>query len=227
VNLNSFLSDLGLTDLLPLFADAGVDFDVLERLTDTDLKELGIAQLGARRKILYALEKTIPINRMDLIAQLEEQETYRQEISGKQVVVSSYRLVVGDESILMNSVKSASVYTHVEPDLSAEQDLMRSKSKANIRLVGGLCVLVLRLAAFLLISELYQLLLLALFGTAPGLALLISGLRRLRTLADREIRPLQSYYLRIETNSGPNDILLSVDKKELDQIVQAISKAQG
>ena len=127
----------------------------------------------------------------------------------------------------MSNIKSASVYTHAEPDLDAERSQTRAKARANIRLVGGLCVLVLSLTACLLISEWYQIILLALLGSAPGLALLLSGLRRLRSLVQQEIRPLKRYYLRIETHSGPNDMLSSVDKKEMDQIVQAISKATG
>ena len=75
--------DLQLSELLPTFEGAGVDFELLETLTEKDLKEMGISQLGARRKIIYALEKTIPINRRDLIEQLEEKEIFRQTISRK------------------------------------------------------------------------------------------------------------------------------------------------
>ena len=143
------------------------------------------------------------------------------------ITVSSYRIVVGDETVLMSNLRSASVYTHVEPNIEAEGKRTRAKAKANIRLVGGLCVLVLSLAAFLLILEWYQIILLVLLGCVPGVVLLLSGLRRLRLLVHQEVRPIQSYCLRIETHTGPSDMLIATDKKELDQVVQAISKALG
>ena len=133
---------------------------MLERLTDLDLKEMGIAQLGTRRKILFALEKTIPINRMDLIAEMEEHEIHRQVVGEQDISVSTYRLVVGEESVLMSKIQSASVYTHVEPDHDAEATLQRAKAKANMRFLGGVSVLALSLTAVLLISEMINLVLL-------------------------------------------------------------------
>ena len=163
---------------------------------------------------------------MDLIAEMEEHEIHRQVVGEQDISVSTYRLVVGEESVLMSKIQSASVYTHVEPDHDAEATLQRAKAKANMRFLGGVSVLALSLTAVLLISEMIQLLVLLLLGALPGLVLLISGLRRLRRLAQQNIRPLQSYYLRIETHAGPSDMLMSVDKKELDKIVQAISRVR-
>ena len=227
MNLSSFLADLDLTELLPVFEAAGVDFDVLEKLTDSDLKEMGIAKLGSRRKIMFALEKTIPINRMDLIAELEEKERLRQTVSGQSVVLTTHRINIGETAFLMGDIKSASVYTHVEPDLEAEKRLSESRAKVQTRLIGGLCVLIVSLAGALFISAWYQIVLLVVLGGGPGLFLLLSALRRMRSIARQEVRPIQRYYLRIETLAGPKDMLMSKDKKELDEIVQSITQAKA
>ena len=52
--LQTLLSELELSELLPLFESQGIDDAVLGVLTDTDLKEIGIEKLGDRRKLLKA-----------------------------------------------------------------------------------------------------------------------------------------------------------------------------
>jgi len=54
---SAFLHGLELEEHLPLFEANGIDTEALLALTDADLKELGVARLGDRNKILAALEK--------------------------------------------------------------------------------------------------------------------------------------------------------------------------
>ena len=53
--IEDWLNDLGLGDYAARFAENDVDLSVLPDLTDQDLKELGVASLGHRRKILRAI----------------------------------------------------------------------------------------------------------------------------------------------------------------------------
>jgi class 3 adenylate cyclase len=57
-NISRWLQTVGLERLLPLFAENEIDFEALQLLSDTDLKDLGIA-LGPRRKILNALANKV------------------------------------------------------------------------------------------------------------------------------------------------------------------------
>jgi hypothetical protein len=52
--LQTRLSELEFSELLPLFEAQGIDDSVLGDLTDTDLKEIGIEKLGDRKKLLKA-----------------------------------------------------------------------------------------------------------------------------------------------------------------------------
>ncbi len=49
-----WLEGLGLGRYARTFADNDIDFDLLGTLNDADLKEIGVASLGHRRKILTA-----------------------------------------------------------------------------------------------------------------------------------------------------------------------------
>ena len=53
----SFLQELKLTKYLSVFEEQDVDFSTLLTLTDHDLKEVGIALFGPRRKIITALSR--------------------------------------------------------------------------------------------------------------------------------------------------------------------------
>jgi hypothetical protein len=53
----SWLRGLGLEQYEPAFRENDVDEDVLPRLTSEDLKELGVASIGHRRKLLDAIAK--------------------------------------------------------------------------------------------------------------------------------------------------------------------------
>lgn len=53
--IDDWLGGIGLDEYSARFAAADVDLEVLPHLTDGDLKELGVASLGHRRKIMHAL----------------------------------------------------------------------------------------------------------------------------------------------------------------------------
>ena len=50
-----FLNSLGLGEYVAAFEENAIDERSLRSLTDADLKELGVAKLGHRKKILEAL----------------------------------------------------------------------------------------------------------------------------------------------------------------------------
>jgi formylglycine-generating enzyme required for sulfatase activity len=52
------LTDLGLSDLSPLFEAQDIDDSVLGDLSDADLKDIGIDKLGTRKKLLTAFTKS-------------------------------------------------------------------------------------------------------------------------------------------------------------------------
>jgi class 3 adenylate cyclase len=56
-DVEEFLSGLGLEAYGEAFAENAIDSDTLLELTDRDLKDLGVAALGHRKKILKALEE--------------------------------------------------------------------------------------------------------------------------------------------------------------------------
>jgi hypothetical protein len=53
--VTDWLEKLGLSEYAQRFADNDIDFALLAELTDQDLKELGVASLGHRRKLLKAI----------------------------------------------------------------------------------------------------------------------------------------------------------------------------
>jgi len=52
---SEWLAKLGMSEYAQRFAENDIDFAVLGDLTDQDLKELGVASLGHRRKLLRAI----------------------------------------------------------------------------------------------------------------------------------------------------------------------------
>lgn len=56
-NITSFLEGLGLGQLAELFKAQAIDHSLLATLTDQDLKDIGIGQLGHRKRILEAAAK--------------------------------------------------------------------------------------------------------------------------------------------------------------------------
>jgi class 3 adenylate cyclase len=55
MNLAEWLKGLGLGQYADAFAENEIDFSLLENLTDADLKELGVAPLGHRKRLLAAI----------------------------------------------------------------------------------------------------------------------------------------------------------------------------
>jgi hypothetical protein len=53
--VTDWLEKLGMSEYGQRFADDDIDFSILRDLTDQDLKDLGVASLGHRRKILRAI----------------------------------------------------------------------------------------------------------------------------------------------------------------------------
>jgi len=54
-DVSSWLRSLGLEEHAAAFAAQGVDFDLLQQLSDADLKELGVALLGHRKRLQKAI----------------------------------------------------------------------------------------------------------------------------------------------------------------------------
>ena len=55
MNVAAWLRGLGLERYAPAFRDNDIDGDVLRRLTAEDLRELGVASVGHRRRLLDAI----------------------------------------------------------------------------------------------------------------------------------------------------------------------------
>src|SRR5262249_56306258 len=53
--IEHWLEKLGLEQYAQRFAENDIDFDLLADLTDQDLKELGVASLGHRRRLMRAI----------------------------------------------------------------------------------------------------------------------------------------------------------------------------
>src|SRR5271154_6642983 len=56
MDVGDWLRSLGLGQFADVFRDNGVDSAVLPKLTIDDLKEMGVAGVGHRRKIIAAIE---------------------------------------------------------------------------------------------------------------------------------------------------------------------------
>jgi hypothetical protein len=53
--IENWLDQLGMSEYAQRFAENDIDFTILGELSDQDLKDLGVASLGHRRKILRAI----------------------------------------------------------------------------------------------------------------------------------------------------------------------------
>jgi len=62
--LRTILEEVKLEHLLSLFADQGIKDDIILHMTDSDLKELGIAKMGDRKRLLLAFSapSEYPVN---------------------------------------------------------------------------------------------------------------------------------------------------------------------
>src|SRR6201989_3019594 len=59
MNVAEWLRGLGLEQYAPAFRDNHVDGEVLRRLTADDLRELGVASIGHRRRLLDAIARLV------------------------------------------------------------------------------------------------------------------------------------------------------------------------
>src|SRR5271167_1614903 len=55
MDVGDWLRSLGLGEYEPVFRDNQIDAEILPNLTGDDLKELGVASVGHRRKLLSAI----------------------------------------------------------------------------------------------------------------------------------------------------------------------------
>jgi hypothetical protein len=55
VDITDWLRGLGLEKYTPAFGENAINWDVLSGLTTDDLKEIGVAALGDRRRLLAAI----------------------------------------------------------------------------------------------------------------------------------------------------------------------------
>ena len=67
VDIAGWLRELGLGEYEPAFRENHIDFDVIRSLTVEDLKNLGIASIGHRRRLLDSIKACCqPTARRDL-----------------------------------------------------------------------------------------------------------------------------------------------------------------
>jgi hypothetical protein len=59
VDIAEWLQDLGLAQYAPAFAENAIQWDVLPAPTGDDLKEIGVAPVGDRRRLLDAIATPI------------------------------------------------------------------------------------------------------------------------------------------------------------------------
>jgi len=55
MDIEAWLRGLGLERYAPAFRDNEIDWEVLPKLTSADLREIGVAAVGHRRKLLAAI----------------------------------------------------------------------------------------------------------------------------------------------------------------------------
>ena len=56
MDVGAWLNELGLAEYADAFAMNGVDSEVLRELSNDDLKDLGVARLADRKRLLKAIE---------------------------------------------------------------------------------------------------------------------------------------------------------------------------
>jgi hypothetical protein len=63
MDIAAWLRGLGLERYAPAFRDNDIDGEVLRRLTADDLRELGVASIGHRRRLLMPLQGSRVLSR--------------------------------------------------------------------------------------------------------------------------------------------------------------------
>ena len=59
-NVQDWLKGIGLGEYIDAFVENAVDRELLPHLTNEDLKDLGVAKLGDRKKLLLAIAQLAP-----------------------------------------------------------------------------------------------------------------------------------------------------------------------
>jgi class 3 adenylate cyclase/tetratricopeptide (TPR) repeat protein len=97
-DIAALLGRLGLGKYAPVFADNEVDVDVLRRLSEDDLRELGLP-LGARRKILQALAETDESGPTMPISQTARRDAFPSSGPERRQITVMFSDVVGSTSL--------------------------------------------------------------------------------------------------------------------------------
>ena len=73
MEIEAWLQALGLERYVPTFRDNEIDWEVLPKLTSEDLREIGVAAVGHRRKLLDAIAalRAEPPKIADVVVQAE------------------------------------------------------------------------------------------------------------------------------------------------------------
>ena len=69
MDIAAWLQGLGLERYVPAFRDNEIDWEVLPKLTSEDLREIGVAAIGHRRKLLDAIAALVTV-RLQTISSL-------------------------------------------------------------------------------------------------------------------------------------------------------------
>ena len=97
MDVEAWLQSLGLERYVPDFRDNEIDWEVLPRLTSDDLREIGVAAVGHRRKLLDAIAALgAPASVVDTLGpEAETTETFasRSDAERRQLTVMFYDLV--------------------------------------------------------------------------------------------------------------------------------------
>src|SRR6516162_2584545 len=124
-----WLEKLGLEQYAQRFAENDVDFDLLAELTDQDLKELGVASLGHRRRLMRA------------IAELNvTQKGTAQPLSATEILITPHDTAERSQVTVMFSdlVGSTALSARMDPEDLREVISAYQKSVAEaVRRFGG------------------------------------------------------------------------------------------
>ncbi|MDI3561740.1 AAA family ATPase [Bradyrhizobium sp. Arg816] len=80
-DVRAWLEHLGLGRYAETFAESGVDFDLLPDLSNSDLKDLGIARLGDRKRLLRAIAALMRTKHLAAISAPSTSEAERRQLT--------------------------------------------------------------------------------------------------------------------------------------------------
>ena len=102
MQIADWLEKLGLIQYANCFAENDVDFDVLADLTDLDLKEVGVASLGDRRRLLRAIAELNKVETgkpIPAVAAAEPAATNKPEAAERRQVTVMFSDLVGSTAL--------------------------------------------------------------------------------------------------------------------------------